>query len=113
MKTPNQDDGAAHAIDTTLAVVRTKTGVGRARLLGNERNAFVSLARQSACWIMRHELSLSLPQIAKAMGRKHHGSVLHALRVIEKHRDTNVLFHRRLTQMAASVRLNLDARWSH
>lgn len=52
-------------------------------LCSPRRDKKVCAARAEACWRMRHETTLSLPQIGKRLGGRDHTTVLHNIRRFE------------------------------
>jgi Bacterial dnaA protein helix-turn-helix len=54
-------------------------GVGIADIMGDRRNVLAVAARHEAMYRLRHETTMSLPQIGKKLGRDH-TSVLHGVR---------------------------------
>lgn len=60
--------------------IATGFGVSRERLLHGGRNRELARPRQLAMYLVRAMEGMSLPQIGKAFGGKHHTTVLHACR---------------------------------
>jgi chromosomal replication initiator protein len=61
-------------------------------ILGAKRDKEIVVPRQIAMYILRSELHLSFPKIAKELGRKDHTTAIHSVEKIEKekHFDNNV-----------------------
>lgn len=55
-----------------------------ADLIGPKRDKDIVLPRQVAMYLMRNELNLSFPKIAKNLGRKDHTTAIHSVTKIEK-----------------------------
>ena len=53
-------------------------------LIGPKRDKDIVLPRQVAMYLMRNELHLSFPKIAKSLGRKDHTTAIHSVSKIEK-----------------------------
>ncbi len=53
-------------------------------ITGPKRDKEIVLARQVAMYLMRHEMSLSFPKIAKAVGGRDHTTAMHSVQKIEK-----------------------------
>lgn len=58
-------------------------------ITGLKRDKEIVLPRQIAMYIMREELHLSYPKIAKEIGRKDHTTIMHGVEKIEKEIDSN------------------------
>lgn len=56
-------------------------------ILSKTRTSRIVKARWVAAKVLRDGLMLSLPQIADALGKRDHTTILHGLREIEKHKD--------------------------
>ncbi len=61
-------------------------------ILGAKRDKDIVVPRQVAMYILRSELHLSFPKIAKELGRKDHTTAIHSVEKIEKemHLDTDI-----------------------
>jgi chromosomal replication initiator protein len=61
-------------------------------LLGPKRDKEIVVPRQIAMYILRSELHLSFPKIARELGRKDHTTAIHSVEKIEKEKafDTNI-----------------------
>ena len=68
-------------------------------VLSETRTRRIVRARWVAAKVLRDGLMLSLPQIADALGKRDHTTILHGLREIEKHKD--------LCTQANDIRRNL------
>lgn len=63
-------------------------------ILGTKRDREIVLPRQIAMYLMREELQLSFPKIARELGKKDHTTAIHSCDKIEKELDHNeVLRH--------------------
>ena len=69
---------------TILATVGTELGVTRAQILGSGRHRHVVLARAMVIYLARQMTPLSYPEIAAAMGRPSHSTVITACQRLEK-----------------------------
>lgn len=61
-----------------------KHKISYADLASARRDRPVVVARREACWRMRKETSMSLPQIGRRLGGKDHTTVLNAIRKYEE-----------------------------
>jgi chromosomal replication initiator protein len=61
-------------------------------ILGPKRDKDIVVPRQIAMYILRSELHLSFPKIARELGRKDHTTAIHSVEKIEKesHLDSNI-----------------------
>ena len=61
-------------------------------ILGPKRDKDIVVPRQVAMYMLRSELHLSFPKIARELGRKDHTTAIHSVEKIEKesHLDTNI-----------------------
>ena len=66
-----------------IAQEATKVGLTAADLIGRSRIKRIVKARHWAMWRCRHELGMSLQDIANVFNRKDHTTVLHAIRKID------------------------------
>jgi chromosomal replication initiator protein len=62
-------------VSTIIDVVGDRLGVSRAELLGSGRHRRVVTARGLVAYLARDLTTLSFPEIAHALGRKHHSTV--------------------------------------
>ena len=62
-------------ISTVVDVVCARMVVSRAELLGSGRHRRVVTARGLVAWLARELTTMSYPEIAHALGRKHHSTV--------------------------------------
>jgi chromosomal replication initiator protein len=53
-------------------------------ILGPKRDKEIVVPRQIAMYILRSELHLSFPKIARELGRKDHTTAIHSVEKIEK-----------------------------
>ena len=85
-------------IDQVIKVVAEHHNLAPAQLKEKTNVKSIAHPRQIAMYIAKDTLGLSLPDIGKAFGGKHHTTVLHAVRKIESQRqgDHNIdtLIHR-------------------
>lgn len=58
-------------------------------LLGSKRDKDIVMPRQVAMYLLRSELHLSFPKIAKELGRKDHTTAMHSVNKIEKELKNN------------------------
>lgn len=68
-------------------------------LLGSKRGADYVLGRQIAMYIARARLALSYQEIGRLFGGKDHSTVMHAVKKIERLRQTDGVMHKLLTEL--------------
>lgn len=74
-------------------------------ILGAKRDKGIVLPRQIVMYIMRHDLDMSFPKIAAAVGGRDHTTAMHSVTKIEKVLESNE--HLRQDVQAIRERLNL------
>ena len=79
----------AMPLKAIIAIVAREMGLKPADLCAPERTASLALARQLAMWFARRHTTLSLPRIGKALGGRHHTTVLHGIRATRKRLRTD------------------------
>ena len=75
-----------------LDVVCEATGISVATLKGDQRVVPIVRPRQIACWIMRKETTLSLPQIGVAMGGRDHTTIMNAIKRVDRLCESDATF---------------------
>lgn len=78
-----KDDKKVISIDYILDLCTKEFGVSVEDILGSARTKDIVLARQTAMYLCRDTMEMSLPAIGKAFG-KDHSSVLHNVKKMEK-----------------------------
>jgi chromosomal replication initiation ATPase DnaA len=63
-----------------IAEVGQATGVTLAQMTGHRRERRFVIARHCAMYRIKHETQLSLPQIARLFGDRHHTTVMHGIK---------------------------------
>jgi chromosomal replication initiator protein len=63
--------------------------IGTDEITGSKRDKEIVLPRQVAMYLMREELHLSYPKIAREIGKKDHTTIMHGVEKIEKEIDAN------------------------
>ena len=53
-------------------------------ICGEKRDKYIVVPRQIAMYLLRSELHLSFPKIARELGRKDHTTAIHSIEKIEK-----------------------------
>lgn len=65
-----------------LSAVAAEFGCTQGQLLRRNRTPRLSRPRMVAMWLMHHEMSL--PMIGRALGHRHHTTVLHGCQTVEQ-----------------------------
>jgi chromosomal replication initiation ATPase DnaA len=76
---PSASDFAAQLVNAACAV----TGISEGLMQGRDRSARVAFVRQCVMRLMR-EAGFTFNEIAAALNRGHHGTVMHGCRVIDQ-----------------------------
>ncbi len=76
-------------IDQVLKVVAQHYGLDPSQLKEKTNVKSIAYPRQIAMYLAKDVLGMSLPAIGKALGGKHHTTVLHAVRKIDAQRQDN------------------------
>lgn len=63
--------------------------IGVEEITGQKRDKEIVVPRQVAMYLMREELHLSYPKIAREVGKKDHTTIMHGVEKIEKEIDNN------------------------
>lgn len=88
-----QEDGAAVDIEKIQKCTADRFHLTPEDLCGKRRTATISLARQIAMFISRKLTNHTLQEIGKRFGGRDHGTVIHAMHMVEtllEQNDTNV-----------------------
>lgn len=75
--------------ETVLATVAEQLQVQKSQINGSGRHAHVVLARSLVIFIARQMTSMSYPELAAALGRGHHSTVITAAQRVEKQLAAN------------------------
>ena len=89
-----QDDFPRHprhtvSFETILGVVASETGVSRAQIMASNRHTNTVLARSLCVHLARKMTPMSFPEIAAALGRKNHSTVITASQRVERQLTAN------------------------
>jgi len=83
------DDKHAVSTETVMRAVATYFGLKPVQLKARSNARLISEPRQVAMYVCKQLTKLSLPQIGKDFGGKHHTTVLHSIRKIEMLKKKN------------------------
>ena len=85
------------AVEKVLRAVCSSYGISMEELLSPRRYAHIVFPRQVAAYILRVEVEVSFPKIAKILKRKDHTTIIHACKKITS-----------LVNEASTVRKNIE-----
>ena len=80
----NEQPAKIVSVDTVLEAVASQVHVTRSQIMSHARDRRVVLARSLTIFIVRQLTPMSFPEIAAAMARSNHSSILTAARRIER-----------------------------
>lgn len=72
-----------------IARVAAIRGLTVTKLRGPEGHRAVASARHECCWLLRESTEMSLPEIGRALGNRHHSTILAAVRKIQARIDAD------------------------
>jgi chromosomal replication initiator protein len=75
-----------------------------AALKSKSNKQTIAFPRQIAMFLCKELTPLSLPDIGRSFGGKHHSTVIHSIRKVQKRRDSDPSFHRLLNSFTESLR---------
>ena len=84
----------------------------RGSLFRRRRHRSIAWPRQIAAWIIRHNLSRSLPEIARDLRYDDHTTVLYSIRKVEQRRRESEAFAEDLHRILVAVNSDGDERAS-
>lgn len=76
-------------IETIQRIVGDSFGLSAEDLTQKSRRRVVTVPRQIAMYLAKHETDASLPEIGRYFGGMHHTSVMHAIAKIDEQRRTD------------------------
>ena len=96
-------------VESIMSAVAERFGVEISRLAGNSRQRDVVLARSVAAYLARRLTTRSFPEIARAMGRSNHSTIVTASQRIERQLAENTAVLTRDSQTPVSLRYIIDS----
>jgi chromosomal replication initiator protein len=75
------------SIDSVLRAVADKYDLQPAQIKQRSNQKHIAFPRQVTMYIARELTTASLPEIGRALGGKHHTTVLHSIQKIERERN--------------------------
>ncbi len=89
-------------VESIQRAVAQAFGVRVAQIRDRDNSREVTTARHAAMYICKQITQLSLPEIGRRFGGKHHSTVLHAVRKVARHRQEDADLDRRLNALLES-----------
>ncbi|MCZ6746148.1 MAG: chromosomal replication initiator protein DnaA [Acidobacteria bacterium] len=89
-------------VESIQRAVAQAFGVRVAQIRDRDNSREVAMARHAAMYICKQITQLSLPEIGRRFGGKHHSTVLHAVRKVARHRQEDADLDRRLNALLES-----------
>lgn len=83
--------------------VAVDTGQTARDLMSNRRHRPLVEARHTIMWLARELTPLSLPQIARALGKTDHTTVMHGIARVEERRQADEAYADRLADLRATL----------
>lgn len=99
-----RDDGHRAAPADILKVVASHYGLKPAELRTRTKREAIVFPRQVAMYVLKESIGLSLPEIGRLFGDRHHTTALHAIRKIAGRREDDVEFDRQMAVFVAQFR---------
>ena len=99
-----EDNSRIISIDLIQKTVASHYTVRVSELKAKDNSRRVAEPRQVAMFLCKELTGSSLPQIGKEFGGKHHTTVLHSVRKIERLRHTNSRINSTLNKLTNSIR---------
>jgi len=97
------------SVASIMSAVAERFGVEVSRLAGNSRHRDVVLARSVAAYLARRLTTRSFPEIARAMGRSNHSTIVTASQRIERQLAANTTVVTRDSETPVSLRYIIDS----
>jgi len=95
--------GAATMFNRIVALCATRFGVTPDGILGPSRRNDIAWARHAACYLARKHTGKSLLEIAQAMGREDHGTVMNSCRQVTVRAQTEPAFKAKLDEVEGQI----------
>jgi chromosomal replication initiator protein len=99
----DQDPARSVNIDRIQRVVCEQYDIRMSELLGRGRPKMVAEARQVAMYLTRTMAKLPLVEVGKAFGGRDHGTVIHAVKVVEARMEQYVDFNTMIIELRMKV----------
>ena len=98
------DEGRAVTIDMIQKFVADYYHLKLVELKSKNNSKSIALPRQIAMYLCKQLTAASLPEIGKSFGGKHHSTVIHSIRKVERLRQNDVAFNSLVNTLIESFR---------
>ena len=98
------DDSQRTSPAEILKAVATHYGLKPAELRARTKREAIVFPRQVAMYVLKESIGLSLPEIGRLFGDKHHTTALHSIRKIIARREEDADFDREVAALVAQFR---------
>lgn len=97
------ESGSINTIDPIIRACCHYFKISKGDMISPRRTAAPVLARQIAMYLCRNLTIRSLPEIGRRFGGRDHTTVLHAVRKIERIKETDALVNRAVRELTSEV----------
>ncbi len=98
-----EDDGESVDVEKIKQVVAEYHRISVDELCGKRRTASIAQARQIAMYLTKKLTSNTLQEVGKKFGGRDHGTVMHAIKVVEDSMKQSESFNRRIEYLKKSL----------
>jgi chromosomal replication initiator protein len=98
------DDARAPSVEQVIRATSTYYGMKPAQLKAKNNSRPIAQPRQVAMYICKQVTGLSLPQIGREFGGKHHTTVLHSVRKVDSMRKKDAEISAAINKILNSLR---------
>ena len=95
--------GAATMFNRIVALCASRFGVTPEGILGPSRRNDIAWARHAACYLARKHTGRPLVEIANAMGREDHGTVMNSCRQAMSRAQTEPAFRAKIDEVEGQI----------
>ena len=91
-------------VEKIQKIVSYEYKIQLSKLKSKNNSPVVAFPRQIAMYLSKELTRASLPEIGKKFGGKHHTTVLHSIRKIEKLREKDLDFNKKINKIIGYIR---------
>jgi chromosomal replication initiator protein len=99
----DQDPSRAVNIDRIQRIVAERYDIRMSELLGRGRPKMVAEGRQVAMYLTREMTKISLVEVGQAFGKRDHGTVIHAVKVVVARMEKDDAFRTMISELRARI----------
>ncbi len=89
--------------ESVVRLVAQQFGITHDELIGSKRNKELVYPRQLAMYLLRNELNLSFPQIARELGGKDHTTIMYGYKKIQKEVPSNSMYQQDISSLKEKI----------